>query len=91
MTTPRALLVLLMMVAVGVTIVVIRQESAKAANRVQQLHHRKIVLEQDLWSRELELAKLRGPEAIRDRAGTLGFEVVPPAASQDTNRGRYSP
>ena len=83
MTTCRALLVLFMMVTVGVVIVVIRQESAKAANRIQGLHHQKITLEQSLWTRELELARLRGPEAIRHRADALGFEVVPPAANRD--------
>lgn len=80
MTVCRALLVLLMMVVVGVAIVLIRQESAKAANRIQQLHHRKIALEQDLWAKELKLAELRGPEAIRRRAAELGFDVVPPTA-----------
>ncbi len=81
MTVPRALLVLLMMVAIGIAVVVIRGESAKAASRIQQLHQETITLEQTLWSMELELAKLRGPEAIRRRAETLGLDVVPP--SQD--------
>lgn len=79
MTVARALLVLLLMVAVGVAVVIVRGESAKAANRIQRLHQEKIALEQQLWAQELELAKLRGPEAIRRRAEALDLEVVPPA------------
>lgn len=85
MTTARALLVLFLMVAVGVAIVILRQESARVANRVQQLHHQKITLEQDLWSLELRLARLRGPEAIRRRAAEIGLGVMPPG--MDAPRG----
>ncbi|MFQ5412114.1 MAG: hypothetical protein ACE5EC_07440 [Phycisphaerae bacterium] len=81
----RTLIVLLMMIAIGVAIVVIRGESAKTSNRIQQLHQNKIALQQKLWTQELELAKLRGPEAIRRRAEELGLNVVPP--SQDAVAG----
>lgn len=84
MTTSRALYVLLMMVAVGLVIVGLRAESAKTANRVQKLHHRKVVLEQRLWAREMELARLRGPEAIRGRASELGLDLIPPKVRSDT-------
>lgn len=69
------------MVAIGLGIVAVRGESAKAANRVQKLHHKKVVLEQELWAREMDLAKLRGPEEIRKRASELGLDIVPPAAA----------
>ena len=80
MTVPRSLLVLLMMVVVGVTIVAIRGESAKAANRVQRLHLKQINLEQSLWTHEMELAKLRGPDEIRRRTSELGLDLIPPMA-----------
>lgn len=72
-----------MMVATGVAIVCIRGESAKAANRIQRLHQQKVTLRQELWSKELELAKLRGPEAIRQRAAEMELEVVPPTKSDE--------
>lgn len=78
MTVARALLVLAMMVVIGVAIVLLRAESAKTANRVQDLHQRQITLEQDLWTEEMELAKLRGPNEIRRRARELKLDVVPP-------------
>ena len=68
MTVARALLVLSMLVAIGIAIVVIRQKSAQAANRIQGLHQQDIALEQKLWTKQLELARLREPQAIRRRA-----------------------
>jgi hypothetical protein len=87
MTVARALLALGMLVAVGIAIVVIRGESAKAANRVQRLHGRQLVLEQELWAREMELAKLRTPDEIRRRARELGLEVVPPTPDPNSKDG----
>lgn len=87
MTVARALLALGMLVAIGIAIVVIRGESAKAANRVQRLHGRQLVLEQELWAREMELAKLRTPDEIRRRARELGLEVVPPASDPNSRDG----
>ena len=87
MTVPRALLVLMLMTMVGVAIVAIRGESAKTANRVQRLHHRQVSLEQTLWSQEMELARLRGPEEIRRRANELGLDLVPPTAQAAPSAG----
>ncbi len=88
MTVPRSLLVLAILVALGVAIVGIRSETAKAAYRVQRLHQRKVALKQELWSKELELAKLRGPEAIRKRAEQMQLDVVPPAAPANKDAGK---
>lgn len=88
MTVARALFILLLMVALGVTIVGLRGESAKAAQRVQRLHQRKVTLSQKLWSKELELAQLRGPEAIRRRAAEMQLEVVPPASGTEKAEGK---
>jgi hypothetical protein len=87
MTVARALLALGMLVAVGIAVVVLRGESAKAASRVQRLHGRQLVLEQDLWARDLDLAKLRTPDEIRRRARDLGLEVVPPLADPGSRVG----
>jgi hypothetical protein len=87
MTVPRCLLVLMMMVMVGLTIVAIRGESAKAANRVQRLHLKQMDLEQSLWTHEMELAKLRGPDEIRRRTSELGLDLIPPLAEQPDPKG----
>ena len=94
MTTGRSLLILLMMVATGIAIVVIRGETAKASNRVQRLHQKQTELEHTLWSQEMDLARLRGPEEIRRRTKDLGLNLLPPrtdAAVKDANRGQPAP
>jgi hypothetical protein len=78
MTVSRALLILSLMVAICVAIVLLRGESARAANRIQRLHAESIELEQRLWSAEIDLARLREPRAIRERAHQMGLSIVPP-------------
>jgi hypothetical protein len=78
MTVPRGLLVLFMLVTIGIATVALQGESAKVANRIQKLHTRQVVLEQTLWTQEMDLARLRGPDEIRKRAHELGLTVVPP-------------
>jgi hypothetical protein len=79
MTVPRALFVLLLIVATGVAIVLLRGESARAANRIQRLHAESIDIEQRLWAAEIELARMREPRAIRQRAIDMHLDVRPPA------------
>lgn len=81
MTVPRALYVLSLMVITAIAVVIIRGESARTASRIQRLHQQNVRLEQELWPREIELARLRGPEAIRQRAVEMGLEVIPPGAA----------
>lgn len=78
MTVPRALLVIIMMVAVGLAIVLVRGESAKTASRVQKLHHRETTLQHQRWAREMDLARLRGPDEIRRRTSELGLDLISP-------------
>lgn len=78
MTVPRALWVFAMLIVVGIAMVAIRAESARAANRIQKLHQKQLVYEQTLWTQEMELARLRAPEEIRKRAEAMGLSVRPP-------------
>ncbi len=80
MTVTRGMLVLFLMVVIGVAIVVTREESARAANRIHKLHGERTAIEQRLWKLETDMARLRGPEEIRRRTMLMGLRVVPPAA-----------
>ena len=80
MTVPRALFVLLLLVATALLVVGFRGESAKASHRIDRLDQRRVELKQRLWAQELNLARLRVPDEIRQRAGRLGLELVPPGA-----------
>jgi len=87
MTVARGLVVLAMLAAVGVAVVAVRAETAKAANRVQRLHEVEVELKHRMWSQEMELARLRGPEQIRQRAQAMGLQVVPPARDEKPKKG----
>jgi len=86
MTVARGLVVLAMLAAVGVAVVAVRAESAKAANRVQRLHETEVELQHRLWAQEMELARLRGPDEIRQRAQALGLSVVPPVKDEKARK-----
>ena len=88
MTVSRGLFVLGLMVAIGVTMVAVRMESAKAAYRVQRLHQQKVAIEQRLWTQEIDLARLRSPDESRRRAAELGLEVVPPVEDKGPEKGK---
>jgi hypothetical protein len=77
-TVPRALFVLMLLVATALLVVAFRGESAKAWHRIQRLDQRQVELRQRLWAQELNLARLRVPDEIRQRAGRMGLELVPP-------------
>lgn len=88
MTVARGLVVLAMLAAVGVAVVAVRAETAKAANRVQGLHETEVELQHRLWTQEMELARLRGPDEIRRRAQALGLSVVPPTQDEKARKPR---
>lgn len=90
MTVARSLLVILMMVGIGLAIVLVRGESAKTAGRVQVLHHRETVLQHQRWAREMDLARLRGPDEIRKRTSELGLDLVSPSVRPERD-GRNKP
>ena len=83
MTVTRGLLVIAMLLAVGVAVVALREESARVANRVQRLHRSITAAHQGMWKLEMELATLRTPDRIRLRAASLGLNVVAPAERRD--------
>jgi len=78
MTVPRALLVLAMLTMVGIATVLVRAETAKAAYRVQRLHQQHTRVRHQLWGYQMELARLRAPQRIAERAAKLGLDVQPP-------------
>ncbi|MCK6455161.1 MAG: hypothetical protein L6Q92_01325 [Phycisphaerae bacterium] len=88
MTVPRALWVLLMLTSVGVAEVLLRGQTARASNRVQKIHREYQDARHRLWQLELELAVLRDPQRIRERAEALRLDVVPPSAEPTKNADR---
>lgn len=56
----------------------LRSEEIRTAVQIQQLHHEEIVIRRNLWSKQLELARLKSPAAIADRVEPMQLTVVPP-------------
>jgi hypothetical protein len=67
MPVPRALLVLIGLSVIAGAVVHLRGRSARLSYEIQQLHSRQVELRQELWTQQMELARLRTPEAIRLR------------------------
>ncbi|MCK6485846.1 MAG: hypothetical protein HUU22_15865 [Phycisphaerae bacterium] len=74
----RILLVVILLSLVGIAVIDLRKEMARTSYRIQALHQKQIRLEQELWSRDIELARLRVPERLRARVAEFGLPLLPP-------------
>jgi len=75
MTIPRMVGLLVALAVVGLGVVVIRVDQAAISQRIQDLQFRQTELHRKLWTQEMELARLRSPFMIRDRAERFGLQV----------------
>lgn len=77
-TFGRVLLVTGMLASVGAGIVLIRQDMARCAYRIQVLHQKQVRQQEELWSRQMDLARLRVPDALRARLEQMGVQMEAP-------------
>jgi len=75
MTIPRMVGVLLCLVAVSLAVVVMRVEQSRISWRTQQMQFDQARLRRELWTQETELARLRAPAMVRERAVRLGLQI----------------
>ncbi|MHC4441320.1 MAG: hypothetical protein ACYTF1_11345 [Planctomycetota bacterium] len=75
MTIPRILIVALVLSLAGIAVIALRVEQSGHLRRIQELQFRASELKQQIWHQEMELARLRSPQMIRDRAFRLGLAV----------------
>ena len=78
MNVPRAAVVLLGLVTIGLATVHLRARQVQHVHQIQRLQAEQTQLQQALWSHQLEKARLSAPARIRDRAEQLDLVVVPP-------------
>ena len=78
MTLPRGLLITAMIGALAVGVITLRQAMASTSYRIQQQHQRRVRLEQELWGRQMELARLRIPSQVKQRVDDMGLEIELP-------------
>lgn len=73
MTMPRMVGVLSALAIIGIAVVILRADQAKHARQIQKLHFQQQQLHQRIWEQEMEMARLRSPRMIRERAERLGL------------------
>jgi len=78
MTIPRFTGLLVLSGALGIAVVVLRADQVRRSNHIQQLQFEQIALRQVIWTKEMEIARLRSPQMIRDRTSRLAIPLVPP-------------
>ena len=76
MTMPRMVGPLIGLTVIGIAAVAMRADQSRHLRRIQELQFRQTELRQRIWSQEMELARLRSPERIRERAERLGLDVA---------------
>jgi hypothetical protein len=69
--------VLVGLAVIGIAIVAIRVDQSRVSQRVQKYQSQQTNLSREIWTQEMEMARLRSPQAIRAQAGRLGLEVAP--------------
>ena len=75
MTIRRMLGLLITLAVVGIAAVAIRVEEARHTRNIQELQFKQIELRRQIWQQEMELARLRSPKMIRERAARFGFQI----------------
>jgi hypothetical protein len=75
MTIPRMVGLLVALTVIGIAVVVIRVDQAVTSRRIQELQFRQTDLRRQIWTQEMELARLRSPRMIRERAERFGLAV----------------
>ena len=86
MTIPRMVGLLVALAVVGLGVVVIRVDQAAISQRIQDLQFRQTAVGRQLWTQEMELARLRSPGMIRDRAERFGLQVALTGAAKEAGK-----
>ena len=77
MTIPRMVGLSIALALLGIAVVAVRLEQARHMRQIQMLQFRQADLRQKIWTQEMELARLRSPQMIRERAARFGVEAGP--------------
>jgi hypothetical protein len=78
MTVMRAVAVLLVLGGLALAVVQLRSERVRCAARVAALQSERLRMRRESWNVQMEVARLRAPERIRERVGLLDLAVELP-------------
>ena len=77
MTIPRMVGLSIALALLGIAVVAVRLEQSRHMRQIQMLQFKQAELRQKIWTQEMELARLRSPQMIRERAARFGVEPGP--------------
>jgi hypothetical protein len=75
MTIPRMVGLLVALSCIGIAVVTLRVDQVRHMRRIQQTQFEQSELRQRIWSQEMQLARLRSPQMIRERAARFGLDT----------------
>ena len=73
MTISRMVGLLVTLAAIGIGVVAIRVDQARTTRRIQDLQFQQTDLQRKIWQQEMDLARLRSPQMIRERIERFGL------------------
>ncbi len=79
MTVGRGVVLLMVFVVLGVCSVRLRTQETHLAARIQELRGERRALRREAWGLQVEIARLRTPDQIRDRVERWRLAVRDPA------------
>lgn len=75
MTIPRMVVLLVGLAVIGIAAVAMRAQQVRHLYTIQELQFRQTELQRQVWDQEMELARLRSPQMIRERYERLGLDA----------------
>ena len=82
MTVGRGVVLLLTFVILAVCGVHLRAEETRLAARIQKLRAERAALRRESWALQVEIARLRTPDRIRDRVDRWQLQVQAPVQAE---------
>ena len=85
MTAGRMVGLLIGLGVIGIAVVAIRVDQARSLAHIQQMQFEQARLEREIATQRMELARLRAPGMVRERAARLGLTaegILPDAMSK---------
>jgi hypothetical protein len=78
MTVARFIFLLALFGSLGIAVVILRADQVRRSHHIQTLQLQQVGLQRVLWARQMEVARLREPRSVRERARRFDVPIVPP-------------
>jgi hypothetical protein len=91
MTIPRAFFLMVLLGSVSVAVIGLRTEQIRLASGIERMQRERSDLRRESWSLQMETARLRSPDQVRDRVVRWSLEVSRPEVVGDVlNKAQFA-